>query len=72
MALCPWGTSNNEHSGRHLPAEIAISVFSHVPWQILADALAIAISDTQALHLLCRRFYALAGRLHVGINFRLL
>jgi hypothetical protein len=45
----PWGTSYDEHSWRHLAAEIAIGAFPHVLWQVLANALAIAISDTQAL-----------------------
>ena len=67
-----WGTSDDKHPGRHLPAEIAIRAFPHILRQVLADALTFAIGDTQALQFFCCGFYALAGRLQVGINFRFL
>jgi hypothetical protein len=42
-------TGDDEHPGRHLPAEIAIGAFPHILRQVLTDALTVAVSDAQAL-----------------------
>src|SRR5260370_41254055 len=44
-----WGTSDDKHPGRHLPAEIAIRAFPHILRQVLADPLTFAIGVSPSL-----------------------
>ena len=66
----PWRTGNYKHSGRHLPAEIALRPVLHVFWNIGAHASPILVADTQAFQLFRRRLHTLSCGLQMRIGLR--
>jgi hypothetical protein len=66
----PRRAGNDEHSGRHLSAEIAVRPVPHILWNIEAQAFAGFVGNAQALQLFRRSPHALSRPLQMRIGLR--